>query len=195
MNLVPVCRGAQNLVLQSWEFRVGTREWIYITQCAVAVRWTLDSAITDRQAARSDWISKEWWSGSHGYCVLHFTGAEVGFVATVCPAACFNDLRDKPLTRTFSRHYAHSQNCEKRLSASSCLPVRPHRTRITENRFSRKFCTSILRKSVDKNLTGITGTLHEDLCTFLTTSRCSSSTEKCFWQELYRKSKPTFYVQ
>jgi len=46
---------------------------------------------------------------------------------------------------------ARSQNCEKRLLASSCLSVRPHgTTRLPLDGFSLNFILMIFRKSVEK---------------------------------------------
>ena len=74
--------------------------------------------------------------------------------------------------------WARSQNYEKNISfvISVCLSVRPHGAiRLSLNGFSwNLICTIFFRKSVRKfnfhyNLTRITGTLHDDLCTCMTT--------------------------
>jgi len=44
-------------------------------------------------------------------------------------------------------------------------------------------------------LTRITGTLHEDLCTFMITPRSVLVGMRNVRQEMQKKSKPTFYVQ
>jgi len=81
------------------------------------------------------------------------------------------------LTGGVLRHVskARLQNREKRLLASSCPSFRPHgRTRLLLHEFSWNFI-SIFRQSVEKiqvwYLTRITGTIHEDLCTFFIISR------------------------
>jgi hypothetical protein len=70
-------------------------------------------------------------------------------------------------------------NCEQRLSASSCLSVRPsvrteqlgsHRTNIHEISYSSIFRESVEKIQVLLNMT-IAGTLHEDLRTFMIISR------------------------
>ena len=64
-----------------------------------------------------------------------------------------------------------SQNFEKRLLASSSLSARPSvrptgTTRLPQGGF--QWNMKLLYSSIHKNLTWVTGTLHDDLCTFIT---------------------------
>jgi hypothetical protein len=78
------------------------------------------------------------------------------------------------------RFYALSQNCWKRLLASSCLSVCPS-LRMQQlgfhwTDFDKTWYLSFFRKSVEKIKMSlkpdkITGTLHEDVSTFMTISR------------------------
>jgi len=75
---------------------------------------------------------------------------------------------------------AHSQNSEKQLLALSCLCVRPS-ARMEQlgshwidclNSTLEDFSKSVVKMQLLlKNLTRITGTLHEDLCTFFIISK------------------------
>ena len=68
--------------------------------------------------------------------------------------------------------YALSQIYENRLLTSFCLPVRPHGTTSLQILYLIFFPKNSSRKvKFHYNLTGITGTLHEDRYTFMIGSR------------------------
>ena len=97
-----------------------------------------------------------------------------------------------------------SQNCKKRLLASSSLSVRPStwNNSAPNGRIFVKFdfwvfFENMLRKfKIHQNLTKITGSLHEGECTFIIISRLillrmrNVSEEKC-----YRENEKSFCVQ
>jgi hypothetical protein len=69
-----------------------------------------------------------------------------------------------------------SQSCEKRLLASSCLSVRMEKLGSQRTDFHEIWNLRIFREYVEKVLVWLksdnnNGTLHEDLCTFMTISR------------------------
>jgi hypothetical protein len=83
------------------------------------------------------------------------------------------------MLRMNSEFSRYSQNCEKRLLASSCLPVRlsAWNNSVPTGRIFMKFDIWGLHKNLsrklnfDLNLTRITSTSHENLCTFMIISR------------------------
>jgi hypothetical protein len=85
------------------------------------------------------------------------------------------------MARTSGHLQARSQNCEKWLLASSCLSVSPPVHKNTsapttpifkKNLIFEYFFKNMSRKfKAHQNLTRIMGTLHEDVCIFMTTSR------------------------
>ena len=88
-------------------------------------------------------------------------------------------------------YWARAQNCEKRLLASSCLSVRPHgKTPLPLDGFSWNLIFEDFSKacrensSFFKNLTIITGTLHEDRCIFVIISRWIILRMRCRRQKL-----------
>ena len=69
--------------------------------------------------------------------------------------------------------YALSQNCEKRVLALTCPSFRPFawKNSAPTRRILIKFNILAFLKNVSKNPIKITGTLHEDVFTFMTVSR------------------------
>jgi hypothetical protein len=94
-----------------------------------------------------------------------------------------------------------SQDCEKRLLVSSCLSVRPHGTSgLPVDGFSLNlifehfFFRNMARKfKFHYNLTKITGTLHEDPCTFTIISR-SILTMRNVSDKISRKNQNTYFM-
>ena len=100
-----------------------------------------------------------------------------------------------------------SQNCEKRLLTSSCLSVislclsawnnATHTERIFTKFGSGLFFENLLRKFKFRySLTRITGSVHEDLYSFMIISRSFPPVVRNVSDDiLYRKSKHTFYIR
>ena len=86
---------------------------------------------------------------------------------------------------SYKTFYARSQTFEKRLLALSCLSVRMEQLGFRSMNFHEIWYFSISQKSVQKIqvsllLTRMTGTLHEDVCTFMTSSHWILLREKYF---------------
>jgi hypothetical protein len=80
------------------------------------------------------------------------------------------------IVRIYYLCWAHSHNCEKWLLASSCPSVHPSvrrhgTTRLRLDGFWWNLIFELFRKSVEKIPNKITGTLNEDVFTFMTVSR------------------------
>jgi hypothetical protein len=134
-----------------------------------------------------------------------------------CAAATLTDFRDiyrssngriqmNTLTKScqFSRRFqALSQNCEKRLLASSCLSVRPFvRMEQLGSRwmdFHEIWYLSVLRNSVEKiqfslKPDKITATLHEDRYTFLIISRSDLLGMRTVSDKSFRGNQNTHFM-
>ena len=86
---------------------------------------------------------------------------------------------------SYKTFYARSQTFEKRLLALSCLSIRMEQLGFCSMNFHEIWYFSISQKSVQKIqvsllLTRMTGTLHEDVCTFMTSSHWILLREKYF---------------
>jgi len=108
-------------------------------------------------------------------------------------------MQNLPYTLTLQMAFVGAFPKLRKENMSSAISIRPHGTTLTalggfswnsiwvffEN-FSRKY-------KLNENLTGITGTLHEDFSTFLITSRSFLLRMKNVSR--WRENQNTFYVQ
>ena len=91
----------------------------------------------------------------------------IGTVAEVCLA--LRNLLPLFCHRFIFSHL--SQKCERRLLFSSCLSVRMEQLGSHWTDFHEIWHSSIFRKSVQRIQVSLTGTLYEDVLTFVTISR------------------------
>ena len=171
------------------------RKWRHFSDVALLpCAWlpTFRSEFHDQALPRMAW---KWGTYHHAMAVTHLE-------------QCWLNSSYNAVTTTSNRffavtHLAPSQNCERRLLASSCLADRPRWTaRLPPATFSWnliwEFFENLSRKfSVHWNLIRIKGTLHEDQHSFMIISRpvLLRTKKKYFRQKLYRKWQQKFYVQ
>jgi hypothetical protein len=110
---------------------------------------------------------------------------------------CTNDLHF-----VLEVFWAHSQNREKRLLASSYLSLRPsvHLTAWNNSAPTGRFFIAFEIKhfskfNFDQNLTKIPGNLHENVCTFMIAHHWILLKMRNILHKICRENQNTFYIQ